>query len=392
MEFFKETHIDFMRIRWITLAVSLVVIAAGGFSYYKKGGFSYGVDFAGGTMVQLKFKSPQDIGKLRSRLTAIGYGGSRIQQLTGENEFIVKVEQGSKAESTMSEAELDAVRAKIVEGFESADERSQLAAGKVDLNTIGADRLALLLDPIVASAGGNTAPAREIAEKILDARKTPGLFHNLDELKAIPGVTDAVFTGLKQKVFLGEMSVVRTEIVGPQVGKELRRKGIGATIGALVGMLIYIAFRFQFVYGVSTIVTLTHDVLVTCGMLSLFNYDVDLTIVAGILTIVGFSVNDTIVIFDRIRDNVKIMKKDSLSDICNKSVNQTLSRTILTSGTVFVTVVALFFFGGDVIHPFAFTMLVGVISGSYSTIYISCPILLWWKEIGDSWKARSARR
>ncbi len=392
MEFFKETRIDFLRIRWITVGISLVVILAGAVSYYTKGGLSYGVDFAGGTMVHLKFKSPHDISKLRDTIKEIGFGGSRIQQLEGQNEFVLRIEQSSKEGVARTDAELDAIRTRVVDGFRSAEEKAQISAGKLDLNTSGVDSLSGLLEPVVGSAGGTTPPARELAGRILEHRDSTlasggagGVFQSVEQVRAVPGVTDAVYSALKDRVYFGEMRVIRTDMVGPQVGRELRSKGIQATIWALIGMLLYITFRFQFVYGVSVILTLTHDVLVTISFLSIFDYDMDLTVLAAILTIVGYSVNDTIVIFDRIRDNLKIMKKESLVDICNKSVNQTLSRTILTSGTVFVTVVSLFLFGGDVIHPFAFTMLVGVISGSYSTIYISCPILVWWKQ-GAEWR------
>jgi preprotein translocase subunit SecF len=145
-------------------------------------------------------------------------------------------------------------------------------------------------------------------------------------------------------------------------------------------MLVYIAFRFKFLYGLSGILTLVHDVLVTCTFLLLFKIELSLQVIAAILTLVGYSINDTIVIFDRLRDNLKIMKKDNLEIILDKSINQTLSRTIITSLTVFLTVLALFFFGGEVIHPFAFTMLVGVITGTYSSIYQSCAWLKVWEK------------
>jgi preprotein translocase subunit SecF len=171
------------------------------------------------------------------------------------------------------------------------------------------------------------------------------------------------------------------ETVGPQVGKDLRRKATQATIWALLGMLVYIAARFKLAYGVSAILTLTHDVLVTLSVYSFTNREVNLPVIAAVLTIVGYSINDTIVIFDRIRDNLKLMRKSPFEDILNASINQTLSRSIITSGTVFLTVVALFLFGGEVINDFAFTMLVGVISGTYSTIYQSCPIVYYWRKL-----------
>ena len=170
------------------------------------------------------------------------------------------------------------------------------------------------------------------------------------------------------------------EFVGPQVGKELRRKATLACIWALIGMLVYIAFRFKFLYGLSGILTLAHDVLVALSFILFFRIEMSLQVVAALLTIVGYSINDTIVVFDRLRDNLKIMKKDDLEAILDKSLNQTLSRSIFTSLTVFLTVLSLYLFGGEVIRPFAFTMLVGVIAGSYSTIYQSCAWLKVWEK------------
>jgi preprotein translocase subunit SecF len=171
------------------------------------------------------------------------------------------------------------------------------------------------------------------------------------------------------------------ETVGPQVGHDLRRKATQATIWALIGMLIYIALRFKFAYGIAAILTLAHDVLVTVGIFSLTNREINLPVVAGILTIVGYSLNDTIVIFDRVRDNLKSLRKHTLQEVLNTSINQTLSRTVITSGTTLLTVVALYTLGGKVINDFAFTMIIGVISGTYSSIYQSCSLLYFWQKI-----------
>ena len=187
-------------------------------------------------------------------------------------------------------------------------------------------------------------------------------------------------TVLRDSTFLSKFTFLSVEFVGPQVGKELRRKAALACIWALIGMLVYIAFRFKFLYGLSGILTLAHDVLVSLSFILFFRIEMSLQVVAAILTIVGYSINDTIVVFDRLRDNLKIMKKDDLEAILDKSMNQTLSRSIFTSLTVFLTVMSLFLFGGEVIRPFAFTMLVGVIAGSYSTIYQSCAWLKVWEK------------
>ena len=173
-----------------------------------------------------------------------------------------------------------------------------------------------------------------------------------------------------------------TEVVGPVVGEQLRNKARNATLAALVAMLVYMAFRFEVIYGVGATVALLHDVLVTLGLLSVFGYEISLNVIAAFLTLVGYSVNDTIVIFDRVRENRQLMRRSSLYDIINVSINQTLRRTILTSGLTFLAVAPLYFLGGEALRPFAFVMLVGIITGTYSTLGIASPIVIWWKHRG----------
>jgi len=198
------------------------------------------------------------------------------------------------------------------------------------------------------------------------------------DLEAHEIIGNKVVDALRVK---GELEVLSRETVGPQIGHDLTRKATQATIWALIGMLTYIGIRFKFAYGIAAILTLSHDVLITTGIFSLTNREINLPVVAAILTIVGYSLNDTIVIFDRVRDNLKIYRKDKFEDVLDKSINQTLSRTVVTSGTTFLTVTALFLFGGEVINDFAFTMMIGVIIGTYSSIYQSCPHLYFWNKI-----------
>jgi preprotein translocase subunit SecF len=170
-----------------------------------------------------------------------------------------------------------------------------------------------------------------------------------------------------------------TEIVGPAVGADLKRKGILATVLSLVGILFYIAFRFQFSFAVGTVVATVHDLLVTLAFLAFFRYDLSLNVIAAILTVTGYSTNDTIVIFDRVRENMRSMRRDSLYDIVNRSVNQTMSRTVITAGTALLSALALFFFGGEVLHGFAFTMIVGIVTGTYSSVFIASAIAIIWQ-------------
>ena len=178
---------------------------------------------------------------------------------------------------------------------------------------------------------------------------------------------------------VGNVQIVGTEIVGPAVGQDLRNRGISATVLSLIGILAYLAFRFQFSFGVGAVVATIHDLLITIAFLAFFRYDMSLNIIAAILTMTGFSTNDTIVIFDRIRENLRGMRRDSMNHIINVSINQTLGRTVITSGTALLTALALFFFGGDVLHGFAFTMVVGIITGTYSSVFIAAAIVSFWR-------------
>jgi preprotein translocase subunit SecF len=188
-------------------------------------------------------------------------------------------------------------------------------------------------------------------------------------------IADQVSDALK-KANLGEFKIIGTEIVGPVVGRQLKRQGTLATVLALGGILAYIALRFQFSFAVGAVAATLHDLLITLAFLAFFRYDITLNVIAAILTITGYSVNDTIVIFDRVRENMRAMRRDNLENIVNVAVNQTLSRTIITAGTTLLSVVALYLFGGDVLEGFAFTMLVGIISGTYSTIFIAAAIAI----------------
>jgi len=189
-----------------------------------------------------------------------------------------------------------------------------------------------------------------------------------------------VISTLSSDYSLSDFAIRDAEIVGPRVGSQLRRQALWATLYALGGMLVYIAFRFEWVDGAAAVIAVFHDVLITLGFFSLFHYEISLTVIAALLTLVGYSMNDTIVIFDRVRENLRLMKRDSFPDIVNKSINQTLSRTILTSGLTFLTVLVLFLMGGEVLRAFSFAMVVGVVVGTYSSFGIAAPIVVLWNK------------
>ena len=221
--------------------------------------------------------------------------------------------------------------------------------------------------------------------QLTDARDKDhgGIVTNFDELKSVEGVTPAVLGSLANNYSLSTFAIRNAEIVGPKVGAQLRHQAFWATLYALGGMLVYIAFRFEWVYGAAAVIAVFHDVLITLGFFSLFHYEISLTVIAALLTLVGYSMNDTIVIFDRVRENLRLMRREPFTDIVNKSINQTLSRTILTSGLTFLTVLVLFLMGGEVLRAFSFAMVVGVVVGTYSSFGIAAPIVVVWNKYHD---------
>jgi len=278
---------------------------------------------------------------------------------------------------TTDQAVLDRPREQIVNALQT-----NAPAGKQDLNNSSSLALSSYLlqkDPLHL---GSDAQQRytAIAQQIADFRdKTKGgVLGSIDDLKGV--VDPAVLSSLQDGFFLSDFGVYQVEIVGPQVGAQLRKQAILATLYSLAGMLIYLAVRFEWIYGVAAVITVFHDTLITLGAFSLTNKPISLTVIAAILTLIGYSNNDTIVVFDRIRENLKLMRREKLSDIVNRSINQTLSRTILTAGLTFLTVLALYLFGGEVLHGFSFALVIGILIGTYSSIAIAAPILVAYQD------------
>ena len=378
MQFFKTPNIDFMRFKVPAFALSGIIILAGLANIVIGKGLNFGVDFSGGALIRIMFRDAMPIDQIRQSLGDIDLGGSSIQEVgRSRREYIIRTQLPTASAEEGTELEAHEIMGnRIIEVLRSPEEAEIQAQGKRDLNALDASSLVLLLQepfPETASA---------LAQRIVAFRIHPdrGLIGDFRELTDA-GIDPAAVEILREKTYLGSLAVLSKETVGPQVGADLRRKALQATLWALAGMLAYIAFRFKLAYGVAAVVTLAHDVLVTLSIFSFTSREVNLPVIAALLTIVGYSLNDTIVIFDRVRDNIKLMRRTPLEPILNSSINQTLSRSIITSGTVLLTVVALYFFGGEVINDFAFVMIIGVISGSYSTIYQSCPIVYFWHKI-----------
>ena len=381
MEFFHNPNIDFLGKKWYFLAFSLIFSVAGVLSMLFWHGIPLGVDFRGGTLVYVKFSHTPNDNAIRTAMDHAGLHNARIQRFgaPANNEVLIDL-----AEQETSEQALDRGKTQIINALES-----NAPAGKQDLNNASSLTLANYLldkDPLRAGTDANQRYQAQ-AQAIVNARDKDhgGVLSSMDELKG--SVDPAVIAVLPDGFYLSDFGVRNVEIVGPQVGKQLQTQAKLAVLYSLVGMLIYLAFRFEWIYGVAAVITVFHDTLITLGAFSLTNKAISLTVIAAILTLVGYSNNDTIVVFDRIRENLKLMRREKLSDIVNRSINQTLSRTVLTAGLTFLTVLALFLFGGEVLHGFSFALVIGILIGTYSSIAIAAPILVAYQD----WKMNRAK-
>ncbi|HJT70485.1 MAG TPA: protein translocase subunit SecF [Terriglobales bacterium] len=374
MEFFRNPNIDFLSKKWYFIAFSLVFSVAGILSMLFWHHIPLGIDFRGGTLVYVKYTHTPDDNRVRADMDRAGLHNVRIQRYGAveSNEILVDLPL-----QETSEQALDRGKDQIIAALQTS-----VPAGKQDLNnssTLSIASYLLQKDPLHL---GTDAQQRytQIAQTITSYRdKTKGgVLSSFSDLNG--AVQPAVLTSLQDGFFLSDFGVYQVEIVGPQVGKQLQKQAILATVYSLAGMLVYLAFRFEWIYGVAAVITVFHDTLITVGAFSLTDKPISLTVIAAILTLIGYSNNDTIVVFDRIRENLKLMRREKLSDIVNRSINQTLSRTILTAGLTFLTVLALFLFGGEVLHGFSFALVIGILIGTYSSIAIAAPILVAYQD------------
>jgi preprotein translocase subunit SecF len=382
IELFKQPNIDWMGKAKYFFALSGLFLLVGIASIVSQGGIRYGLDFKGGTNVDVRFAQPPNIDKLRSGLAAQGLTNSEIQGISdianpNANEVIISLEQKGQADQA-----LDVSKTQIINALNTIYGGS--GAGKPDFNAATPASLSALLtqrDPLLLGVNAGDR-YNQLARKILDYRDRDknGVLTNFDDLSKVDGVTPAVLSVIKDNLILGPFAIRNVEIVGPKVGSELRRQAVLVTLYALAGMLVYIAFRFEWVYGAAAVLAVFHDVLITIGFLSLLHFEISLTVIAALLTLVGYSMNDTIVIFDRIRENNRLLRRESFADVVNKSINQTLSRTLLTSGLTFLTVLVLFLMGGQVLRAFSFALVVGIVVGTYSSFGIAAPLVVAWNR------------
>jgi preprotein translocase subunit SecF len=382
IELFKQPNIDWMGKAKYFFLLSGTLLVVGWAAIFFKGGIKYGIDFRGGTNVDVRFAQPPNIDQLRKGLQAQGLGNSEIQSISdianpNSNEVMIFVEQTGQMDQALDEG-----KSKVLTALNATYGSS--TSSKTDFNSVTPTALANFLaqkDPLGLSVSAGDK-YQQLAKSLLDYRdkNSNGIITNFEALANAPSATPAVITVIKDNFSLGPFAVRDVAIVGPKVGGELRNQAIRVTLYALAGMLVYIAFRFEWIFGVAAVLAVFHDVLITLGLFKIFGFEISLTVIAALLTLVGYSMNDTIVIFDRIRENNRLLRKESFASVVNKSINQTLSRTILTSGLTFLTVLVLFLMGGQVLRAFAFALVVGIVVGTYSSFGIAAPLVVAWHQ------------
>jgi preprotein translocase subunit SecF len=380
MELFKSTNFDFLGKKWPFIIASLVLSVSGLVSLAVKGGPRYGIEFKGGMLMTAKFEGAPPLEQIRSTLTKVLPSPPSVENFENQSNEVEIGTEGSDDVTLAKNRQL--VVDTLAKTFGHPDN------GKLDLNNTSGGQLAdRLRDPLLKAGVTLSDPQiNQLGADIVAFRNQHGgLLSSIDQVRPVAGVTPQVLTVLKDQCYLAPYTAARDiEIVGPKVGGDMRTSAIEATLLALAGMLVYIWFRFEWIYGAAAVIAVFHDTIITIGIFSIFNREITLTVVAALLTLVGYSMNDTIVIFDRIRENLNMNRRERLVDVINRSVNQTLSRTVMTSGLTFLTVISLFLFGGPVLHGFSLALVVGIIIGTYSSVYVASPIVLGFHDFVDA--------
>ena len=398
MELFKQTSINWLGKKWWFVGISAFMLVLGIASYFMRGGLNYGIDFTGGRVIFIKFQQTPDLDLIRDALKSESSSPPLIQRYDhpSKNQVVVRMQMTAANE----QAGVKEGKQRVVASLRKAFDSGQIGSQQLDFNNSGLDALnkyVLETDPDNLRTQNKTTQEIEdhyakLAQSLKDYRDETkgGLVPSLDDLKNAPGISDAAIASLKNKFYAGFFTVIGNESVGAVAGSDLRRRALFAIGLSFLAMLVYIGFRFKPIYGVAAILALVHDVVITLGLFALTQKEISLTVIAALLTLVGYSVNDTIVIFDRVRENLRLMRKESIHQILNLSINQTLSRTIMTSGFTFLAVVSLFLFGGEVLNGFSFALTIGIIVGSYSTIALASVIVEWWYRTPEQQPRRSA--
>ena len=381
MEIFKKTNYDFIGNMWPFIILSLLLTVAGLVSLWINGGPRYGIDFNGGASMDVTFLNRPPAEAIRAALRQKITGEIEVQEVSSSSHEVF-IQTGARDDRALQIARGDMI-ATLNTAF-----NKNLSDQKLDVNQAPQSALAdRLRDPLArAAAGLSEEQLQGLAKAIANYRDTPprsGLVSSLDELSAVPGVNSKIMDVIKQEFQVGNFAIRSVALVGPKIGADLRQQAVNVVLIALAAMLVYIAFRFEWIYGVAAVIAVFHDTIITIGLFSIFHKQIDLTVIAALLTLVGYSMNDTIVTFDRIRENLKLGVRGTFTDIVNLSINQTLSRTILTSGLTFLTAVALFIWGGQVLNGFSFALVIGIMIGTYSSIFVACPILIFWRNLAE---------
>ncbi len=383
MELFKDPRIDWLGKSRILIAISLVLVLLGAGSMLLQGGLRLGVDFAGGTLAYVKFKNEPELDRVRLTLSE---GDLKAEEVTRFDELEkneVQIRMG-RIESEESE-DLIAQSDRIIEALRREFDKDGLDSGKLDLNNVVATALSTKLQQLDPNGLGKQGSVQDsvdhydqLAEKIVVHRNSSGgIFRSLDQFRGMD-LSEATVRAVQENTYLGNFTVLGVASVGPKVGQEMQTRARNAIFLSLLGILIYVWIRFRIVYGLAAIVALFHDVFITVGFLSLTNSEFTLTVVAALLTLVGYSINDTIVIFDRVRENLRLMRRATLTEVINASINQMLNRTLLTSGGTFLAVFSLYLLGGPVLRNFSFALVIGILIGTYSSVAVASPIVVWW--------------
>lgn len=368
----NQTHIDFMSRRKIFLIFSAAVMVIS-LSVLSVRWLNLGIEFTGGTEMQVKYIASPDLSEIRSALKQAGLGSPVVTTIGDPAMNEVYIRLGVSAE----EGEEGDLTSQVLGALHSDEDKANHDSGMINLNETNEEALK---DKLEAAAGLGPEEAETLAASISDYRRENAVIHSYDELSGLAGMTPEAMEFLKTQMFLGQFSLRSQSFIGPAIGAELLQKAMWAILGSLMGVLIYIGIRFQFQWGVAALAALFHDTVITLGLFSLFDQQMSLPVVAAYLTLIGYSVNDTVVVFDRIRENLRVRRGQKLVDVVNKSINQTLSRTIITSGSTWFVVLGLWILGGEALRPFAFVLSIGVVVGTYSSICIASPILVLWKE------------
>jgi preprotein translocase SecF subunit len=478
VELFRNPQIDWIKAKKTFIGVTIVLLLAGAISVQIRG-FNLGVDFTGGTLLNVRFREHPDLGQIRSLLGDAGIDTNKVALqpvVSKPNELIIHAPQlgsGTEAERRVDEDKRTIVRAlqrldagdasagkvninnidaagieaelrqmdplgirqqyfpqahpyrqvgEQIIGFRDSQNKGFLNdlngvlglnftvtnydafnqsevkqglserfyAGKIDLNLAGTSEIEDALSRMaLLGSGAPGDAARKAAQAIANYRRDRnGVIADISEIQ-VQDVSADLLDKMRPYFTEGSFAIISADVVGAVVGQDLRNRAIYVTLAALAGMLAYIAIRFEWIYGVAAVLAVFHDIMVTLGFFSLFQWEISLTVVAALLTLVGYSMNDTIVIFDRIRENLRLRRRDRLVQLTNDSINQTLSRTVITSGLTFLSVLSIVLFGGEVLRGFALALTIGILVGTYSTLAVASPMMLWWQYVTEKRKGRA---